>query len=373
MKSPFQFGKVVLGGFFVNRTEELQRLRTNFSSGINTVLLSPRRYGKSSLVRQAALTMKNEPIRFVFIDLFSIRSEEDFYKIYAQQVLKATLTKQSEFLSAAKDFFKKIIPVLSFSVDPQHDLSIGFNWEQAKQSKDEILNLPERIAQKKGYRVVVCIDEFQNINLMQQALHIEKELRSVWQHHQNVSYCLYGSKRHMIRDIFSKEERPFYRFGDMFSINRIERQHWVKFICDAFAKTGKNISHDLAALIAQRAENHPYYVQQLSHTVWGITADKATEEILELAVEQVANTNAIFYKEQVDSLSNTQIAMLYAALDGVHQFTSQEAMSNYRMGTLNNITKNKAYLESRDILEFGEGETVFVDPFFKLWIAKNTN
>jgi hypothetical protein len=370
MESPFLFGKTVKGEAFVNRQSERQRLINNFTSGINTILISPRRYGKSSLVRQVAYDMQDLPARFVFVDLFNIRTEEDFYKVYLQQVLKATLTKQSELLKAGKEFFKKIIPVISFSIDPQTDLKVSFNWDEVKKTKEEILNIPEQIGQKKGFKVIVCIDEFQNISTMHDSLGIEKELRSCWQHHQNASYCLYGSKRHMMKDIFSKEERPFYRFGDMIALGRIEKQEWVEFICNSFSRTQKSIDAGLAESIAAVAENHPYYVQQLSHTVWGLTTSRVDNDLLNNAIEQVISTNSIFYKEVVDSLSSTQVEMINAAIDGVTQFTSAEVMRKYKLGTPNNITKNKAVLENKDIIEFNSEGCLFLDPFFKYWYKK---
>lgn len=369
MESPFLFGKIVLGDAFVDRELERGRLENNYKSGINTILLSPRRYGKSSLVRQVAVNMQKEPIKFVFIDLFNIRNEEDFYKMFMQQVLKATLSKQNELLKVGKEFFKKIVPIISFSVDPQSDLKISFNWEEVKKTKDEILNLAENIAQKKGFRIAVCIDEFQNITAMQNSLEIEKELRSSWQHHQKVAYCLYGSKRHMIKDIFNREERPFYRFGDIISLGRIDQTHWVDFIVESFDKTKKSIKPDFAATIAAKAENHPYYVQQLSHMVWVLTNTKVDNEIVVKAINQVIDTNTIFYKEVIDSLSNTQIEMINAAIDGISQFTSSEVMRKYKLGTPNNITKNKVVLENKDIVEFGGDSPLFVDPFFKHWYS----
>jgi len=367
MESPFSFGKTVKGENFINRKEERKRLVNNFNSGISTILLSPRRYGKSSLVRQVALEMQDQPVKFVFIDLFNIRNEEDFYKQLLQQTLKATLTKQSELLKTGKDFFKKLIPVISFSVDPQNDLSVSFRWEDVKKSKEEILNLPEKIAIKKGFKVVVCIDEFQNISNMSDSLQIEKELRSSWQHHQNVAYCLYGSKRHLMKDIFNKEERPFYRFGDMLSLGRIDEQYWVEYIEKSFANTMKNITPEYSTEIARRAENHPYYVQQLAYMVWIQTEDNVDREIFNRALNQIIETNTIFYQEVVEQLSNTQIEMIRATIEGVLQFSSAEVMRKYKLGTLNNVTKNKLILENKDIIEFGHEKPLFVDPFFKLW------
>jgi uncharacterized protein len=242
MNSPFKFGNLVTDAYFINRIDEIKRLQNNFTSGNNSILISPRRWGKSSLVAEAVKQSTDKNVRFAFINIQSIRNEENFYKSYCLEILKTTMTKKEEILDAGKNFFKKLIPRLSFSIDPQNDLSISFDWQEAQKAKDEIINLPEIIAQKKNLRIVVCIDEFQNITKINDSSDMLQELRSFWMQHQRVSYCIYGSKRHMMLDIFNKESRPFYRFGDMILLNKIKREHWIKYITGAFERTEKLIS-----------------------------------------------------------------------------------------------------------------------------------
>lgn len=371
MNSPFKFGNEVTDPFFVNRKEEIRRLQNNFRSGNNTVLISPRRWGKSSLVNQSALLTKDRNTRFAFINIQSFRNEENFYQSYCLEVLKSTITRKEEFLEAGRNFFKKLVPRLSFSIDPYHDLSVSFDWQEAKKAKDEILNLPETIARKKNIRIVVCMDEFQNIIKIDESESILQELRSVWIKHQNVSYCLYGSKRHMMLDIFNKESKPFYRFGDLILLKKIDREHWIQYIIAAFERTNKKINAGEADFIAGTANDHPYYVQQLAHEVWNSTVKTAGREIVRECIDRVIDTNTIFYQESTDNLSNTQINLLIAVGTGIKQLTSAEAISKFKIGTLNNIRKNKSILEQKDILDFHAGDSMFVDPFFEFWFRRN--
>ncbi len=91
METPFVYGKIAVNLNFTNRDKELKKLRENFLAGTNMVLLSPRRWGKSSLVRKAAdgFIGKEKKIRFVFIDMFGIRTEEDFYKALLENTLQS--------------------------------------------------------------------------------------------------------------------------------------------------------------------------------------------------------------------------------------------------------------------------------------------
>ena len=374
MNSPFIFGKIVSGEHFVNRNEEIYRLQNNFKSGNNTILISPRRWGKSSLVKEAVKELNNKEIRFVFLNIQTMRDEESFLKIFSLEVIKATISKNEEFLNAGKDFFKKLVPRFSFGLDPQTDLSVSFDWEEALLAKDEILNLPETIAKKKNIKIVVCLDEFQGITKFTNSESFEQELRSYWMHHEHVAYCIYGSKRHMMLEIFNKETRPFYRFGDLILLNKINREHWVNYIIKQFTKSNKSISEQQANQIAVLANDHSYYLQQLANEVWILTEKEVTSQILEKSIDDVVNTNSIFYQETADNLSNTQINLLLAISNNIEQLFSVETMKKYKLGTPRNVSKNKEVLENKDIIEFYVNDKPsFVDPFFKIWFKKFFN
>lgn len=372
MHSPFQFGKTVVQNRFINRTGEVSRLRNNFESGINTIIISPRRWGKSSLVSETArlVSNKNKQMRICFIDMFSIRSEEEFYETLTREVIKSASGKVEEWLKTAKDFFKKVVPKLSVTLDPVRDIAVSFDWNEAKKYRNEILDLAEMIAARKKLKIVICIDEFQNIEYFSDSESFEKILRSRWQHHRHVSYCLYGSKRHMMNTIFNGKNKPFYRFGDMMYLEKIKRDHWVTFICKEFLNTGKKINQQTSAQIADTMKCHPYYVQQLAHHVWNHTSHTADHQTVQTALDEMLEYNAIFYQKEVDILSNTQLNFLKAVADGIEQFTSVSTMQTYRLGTPNNVTKNRNMLEKADIIDVTKDSIDFLDPAFELWFKK---
>ena len=165
MSTPFVYGKVALKDNFTNRTEETNQLVQNFSSLINTVLISPRRWGKSSLVVKAAemAIKKDKQLRFCFIDLFNVRSEEQFYQMLAQEVLRVSASKLDELMENAKRFLGQFIPRVSLGPDANSEITIGLDWQEVKKQPDDILNLCEKIAKEKKLKFIICIDEFQNV------------------------------------------------------------------------------------------------------------------------------------------------------------------------------------------------------------------
>ena len=180
METPFVFGKIATEKNFTDREMETAYLVQNFTSLINTIIISPRRWGKSSLVNKAAkLAMEQDAkLRICHIDLFNVRNEEHFYALLAQKVIAATSTKWEEAVENAKSFFSHLVPKISIGTDPTNEVSIDFDWESVKQNPDEVLDLAERIAKKKGLKIVICVDEFQNISEFTDPDYFQKKLRS---------------------------------------------------------------------------------------------------------------------------------------------------------------------------------------------------
>ena len=145
---PFIFGVATSGDNFTDRKSETARLLTNFQHGINTVLISPRRWGKTSLVQKVCGLAQSENLKIVYLDIFSCRSDREFYDAFASAVLKQTSSKWDEWVENAKLFLSRISPKISFGADPLTDFSISLELNPKSDDIDEILQnqvLRERV------------------------------------------------------------------------------------------------------------------------------------------------------------------------------------------------------------------------------------
>jgi AAA+ ATPase superfamily predicted ATPase len=370
MDTPFIFGKLAGGEEFTNRKEETDRLVTNFNSGINTILISPRRWGKSSLVNKVAKTavQKNKKLRICFIDLFNVKSEEEFYQHLAQEVMKSVSSKWEETVETAKTFLATFVPKLSFAPDPNSELSVSLDWNEVKKKPDEIIDLAERVAEKKGIKIIICIDEFQNLAEYENPLALQKKLRSHWQKHKHVSYCLYGSRHHMMVDVFSNSRMPFYKFGDLIFLEKIKKDDWIKFIVKRFSDTKKNITEKEAQLIAELAECHSYYVQQLAQQAWLRTSKKCSEAIIHESHESIMMQLSLLFQGMTDALTSTQANFLHAVLNGTEQLTSAETLKEYRLGTSANVGRIKQALINKDLINIHGSRIEILDPYYAYWL-----
>ena len=372
IKNPFVFGKAAEGNYFTDRVEDAKRLNANLTHGINTILISPRRWGKTSLVKKVLSDIDDQSIKTVFVDVFDCKSEYDFYHSFATAVVKQTSSKLDEWVEMAKTFLTNISPKFSFGSDPLNDFSLSFDWNPKDKTELDILQLPEKIAQKKNLHIVVCMDEFQQIAAIPDAEKFQKKLRSVWQHQQNVSYCMFGSKKHLMEYFFNDPSMPFYKFGDMLFLKKIPTEEWVPFICDKFKESGKLISELQARKICETTENISSYIQHLSWIVWYKADEKVKDEDIESAIDDILEQNKAFFQREVEQLSELQLNFLKAIANGITSgFSTKEVITKYRLESSANVQALKKSLVKKDLIEIDGQQVNMNDALFKLWIKRN--
>ena len=336
---PFVFGVAASGENFTDREKETERLLQNFRYGVNTILISPRRWGKTSLVKKVVEKAQSENLKVVYLDIFSCRNAQEFFNSFATAVIRQTSSRWEEIV------------------------------ENADKDIEDILNLPERIAIEKGIRVVVCIDEFQQIGEFSDSLTFQKRLRAVWQLQSKASYCLFGSKRHRMNKMFESRSHPFYKFGDAMYLQKIPTEYWVKYIAGRFESTGKSIENDLAERICATVDNHSSYVQQLSWLVWVHTDKKANEESYAAALDDLLAQNTPLFVSQTENLTAYQLNFLKALSEGISTgLSTDKVISQYNLGSSANVASIKKALMQQELIETEGRVTKLSDPVMGLWL-----
>ncbi len=371
MDRAFVYGMSVEGENFTDRVKETKRLKLDFENGINVILVSPRRMGKSSIVKRVKSEMTNPGLKIVLMDIYDCRSEYDFYNRFASAIIKGTSTKTEQILETIKRFLVRLTPKISFSPEPMSEVSLSLGITPQNYQPEEILQLPEMIAQEQGVHLVVCIDEFQQIGEFSDSLAVQKRLRGVWQHQRNVSYCLFGSKKHLMTRLFQNRKMPFYQFGETMFLDKIPTSDWIAYICSRFVKQGKQISEELAQKICETVENNSSYVQQLAWNVFAETNMEATIEDFENGVQALMAQCSGLFEQQIMGLTSYQLNFIRAICDGVHtDFGSKTILENYNLGTKSNITRIKTTLRDRELIDITQDGVFLEDPVFRMWIKK---
>ena len=373
MCKKFVYGVAVSDYNFIGRERETKRLLDNFKGGINVILMSPRRLGKTSLVKHVCNKLDDKDIITVYLDIFGCKSEYDFYNKLATEVLKQTASKHELWFEEAKEFLYRLTPKISFSPEPNSDFSISLGITPKTHTPEEVLQMAETIAIKRKKRIVICIDEFQQIGEMANSKQIQARLRTVWQHQKHVSYCLFGSKHHLMSTIFLHRSMPFFQFGDTISLNKIATEDWVEYIVSHFADGKRTISHALAEEICKFTENYSAYVQQLAWLVFTLKeeGETVTEDDVKQAENDLLATNDILFMQMIEPLSEFQLNFLRAIASGIKKdFGLSEVREEYNLGSYSNITRLKTALLERDLIEKQNTELVITDPIFAKWLKR---
>ena len=373
MEKSFVYGIAVTDYNFTGRSAETRRLKANFEAGINSILISPRRWGKTSLIDHVCRQFVDNDIITVRLDIFGCKTEYDFYNMLAVAVLKQTASKVQLWMDEARDFLARLTPKIGIPIDPTSEISVSLGITPETHTPEEILNLVETIATRKKRHIVVCIDEFQQVGEFDNTKEVQAKLRSVWQHHHYTSYCLYGSKRHMMSKIFLNRSMPFYQFGDLLWLQKIPTNDWMDYIISHFETAGKHISEQMVERICETVDNYPSYVQHLAlillnHLPQG---GSVTEDMMPSAISELISTNEALYMQQVEPLSGYQMNLLKAIVSGIHSgYNEKRVRSMFDLGSPSNMVRLRDALIERDLIYSEMQQLHLTDPVFGLWFKK---
>lgn len=373
MKNPFVFGMEVSGKHFTDREKEIAEIKSDLLSGQSVIIYSPRRYGKTSLVKKILEEIKSEGDAITsYIDLYPITSKESLAEVLVSKCTTSAFTKIEEIISAAKEILPAISPKISIKTDvAEIEFSIRGKEKDIEKLFSESMDVPQRIAEKKNKRVIVAFDEFQEIRRIN-GEEIERIMRSRFQEHKNVSYIFIGSKRHMIKDIFENKNNPFFRFGKHISLKKIPEKEFSIFIKNNFTDSGIEIDDDVIKSILDLTQCHPYYTQQLCHEIWYITMIRKNKRVEQLdvhtSIEKILMNQNDAYLSILDTITKTEEAVLIALAADETSLYSGRVIKEYNLVSQSHVQRSLEGLEKKEIVEKINGKYEFVDIFFKEWI-----
>lgn len=362
--NPFRFGTIVEGEYFTDRRQEIKELVSDIESGQNVVLISQRRYGKSSMVNKAINSMK---IRSIRLDLEIISDELDLANTYAGKAL--ALSTFEKFKNCLKSL--KIQPSVEYKPGTG-DISVSFSPDAGDKTAAiaESLELPEMIAKAQGERIVVVFDEFQEIRRISKDL--EKKMRGIFQAHQNVSYIFVGSQESMIRDIFQEKKNPFYKFGRQKALKGIPEDELEAFVLKRFGAAGINASGLVKDILAFTG-HHPYYTQQLCHELYILQNEEKggplRKEAISAAVGNIITEHGADYKRWWNGLDNTERKIVIGIAEGGARVTSKRFTRKYGIPAASTAGSALERLVDKGVIvRRGINDQELEDPFWKEWV-----
>lgn len=370
MQSPFVFGRIAEGSSFANRKNELQRISGNLRNKIHTVVMGPRRIGKTSLVRKITAEYSGlSYYRFCYIDAYKVQDEEGFYNYFASEVIRACSNNVDEAFEYSRQFMAKSSSKLAFSLTQSKDYNVSVLSED--DISEDALNLGNEIARKKNFILIVCIDNFQNIERFDNNLAFQKKFKTSLESHDKTVYCIAGTKTHFLYEAFTNPEMPLYHFGDLILLDRISIGELAPFVMNRFGESGKTCALQYAERICNMMHCHPYYTQQLAHIVFMNSNGKVDDDVINRSIDEMIERNLIPFQREYENLSILQANFLRLLLDGVQEgFTTRPVIDKYRLSSSAAVIRVIDSLIRKEIIDKRDGKFEFVDPAFHLWMTR---
>ena len=363
-QNPFKYGMVVTGKDFVNRKEEIDTLTKNLTAGQHIILYSKRRLGKTSLMRQT-MTLLPKQVIPVYIDLFGITSKKILLKKMMNELLTVTYPKFTMLKNELQKLLKKITVKIVLVKDTV-ELELQTGETVTDEEFEEICNLPEKIAQRKGKQLIVMFDEFQDITEISSE-HLEKTMRSTFQHHKHVSYLFAGSKTTLMHELFNDPKQAFYRFGKEMRLGMIPKKDFESFIQRKFKQTGKYIAPSVIDMILNFTDGHPYFTQKICQQIWYDSSTTVDAHAVPLAIQKITQTETDFYEQIWNSLTPFQKRLLVGLVTKPEMnIYSQDFIHTFALASSAHVKRAYESLEKKRIIE----DKKISDIFFSEWIKR---
>ena len=355
MENPFRFGTVVDSPYFTDRVEELSRIAEILNSKNHLVVISPRRFGKTSLVRKA---VEQSGRQFVFLNMQQVTSIEDFASLLLRGILRQHPMERIKHL--LKNF--RVIP--TFATNPLND-SIEVSFQPTLNNFvmiEDTLSLAEKVSTENN-RMIVVLDEFQEIIGIEKG--IDKRLRAFMQDQDMVNYIFLGSQESMMTQIFERKKSPFYHFGQLMRLDKIPYGDFLLYIKERLGETcdeGKNES--IAKDILSETDCHPYYTQQLSSVVWDLLVYHKTPstEVVRIAIEKLVRVHDLDFERLWLTFNKTDRKILQTLCKGMSPYELRDLPSSTSFSSIKRLTQNGYVIRTdRYMIE---------DPIFRHWIEE---
>jgi hypothetical protein len=378
--NPFVYGEVVPTGAFADREVELDRLVADLAAGQKVFLISPRRYGKSSLVRQALATLSRRGLLTLEVTVSAYSSYVAFLEGYARALAasESRWQRARDWLTAAISSTRPEIRVDPGPAGPGR-FTVAFPLVRTERDitrlANELFALPGRIASERKRSVVVALDEFQAIEAFNGGS-VEHALRAAAQHQRTVGYVFAGSEPSLMEKMIGPR-RPFYKAGPVMRLDRIAPDVFAAFIDDRFGASGVRPEPGLGAAIVELAGNLPYDVQRLAHETWddvrAAGARRATLDDLHQTLGRLLSEQDTMFEAVWQRLTLAQRAVLRAAvLQSGRELLSAETRTRFRLGGASSIQASLAALMKQDLLAREGGRYLVMDSLLREWVARKT-
>lgn len=372
MENPFIYGKAVTGKELCDREDELQKLTRTAQNAGRIFILSPRRYGKSSLMSTLLESLKKEGFLTAYIDLSRVTSYKELAGLYSTSIAKATEKHLEKVVEFIKKLSKGIRPTITFDYEGKPTIALEYSLteEQACSYLPDMYDLPEKIAKERDKKFVVAFDEFQEVRNLN-GEQVEKVMRSHFQFHYNTAYIFSGSKTSILTDMISNTNRAFYKMGDIMTLHKLPYETFRNFLEDKFLQSRFTLKEKAIEKILSVTGEVPYNAQFLSYKLWEryFSEKEIDEKKVEELISQLIFENYDYYLGIWDTLSSDEKKVIKSiAFHEGEDILTDEFCARSGFGSLDELSRFVQQIGTKGLIGRERHSFFIVDFLLREWI-----
>jgi hypothetical protein len=375
-RNPFRFGDVATGEHFTNRQAETAELTSDLRSGQSVLVISPRRYGKTSLITAVIDKIRKQHVLVAYLDLLRTTTKERFASQLAAALYSGLTPAVERAVHRAGELFQNLPlrPKITLNQDgtPAFEFTAAPGSSDIDQTIDRLLELPQEVAKRRKRQAVIVLDEFQEVVALDSEL--PARMRATFQFQPDVAHVYLGSRQHLLRNVFTDSNSPLYNSAKVFPLGPIARDAFSRFIAERFAFTGVVITDEAIAHLLDITDGHPHDTQKLGYFTWALADSQkvpASVETVDQAYATAITTDTARYTEVWDGLTTNQRRLLEAIGQArpAEEVLSEDFRRRYRLGAYATAERALESLVERGLVEREGRSRVFVpDVFLRQWL-----
>lgn len=367
--NPFLLTGYMSPVYFCDREQESNKLVSALRNGRNVTLISPRRMGKTGLIRHVFHRLEAENrAKCYYVDLYKTDSLVSLVEQLAVVVLGSLETTKRKIVKQLTSFFKSLRPLFSFdSLTGVPTVMVDVKPELAEHSLAEIFSYMEQ----SGQQCVVAMDEFQSIAGYCDG-NVEALLRSHIQQLNNVHFIFSGSQRHVLENMFASANRPFYQSTQIMNLYEIQEESYYDFAKKKLEAHGQQLNADVFGFLYKKLAGHTWYVQMLLNRVYESGDTLVTREVVDKVLTSIVDENEATFQTFMRLVTHTQAKLLRAIAKekSVQQALGQSFISQHHLGATSSIRSALKTLVEKELVLDAQGAYQVYDRFFALWLQR---
>ena len=377
MDTPFVYDRFVTGKNFIGRKTECTILSNLLESGEHVVLYGRPKSGKMSVVQQTLFNRRMAGRQFMVahVSLSNVRNLEQFLLKFGTAVIKSVSSTAGEYEALVTKYLEGTHFVFDRSRFASCDEVVSLNWAPDMDDVYKMIRLPQRIAEERCRPYYVILEDFQNIMNADEYDDVFKKMEELFRERNRnlpgaASFIIAGSQVNAMKYIF-EEKKYFYRLVERVNLGVVDDREIIEYIVKGFMVSGKVIERDLVLGACKLFRGDMWYLNHFTSICDTMSRGYINEGILMEALKTIISIHEPRFYAIVNDLTDHQLSLLLAILDGVTRFSASEVIEKYRLNSSANVRRVKDALKKKEVLTFNEkDEPVILDPLFEYWVSK---